>query len=128
MSAFYAIAGSTAAALADATNFTEVFDIAGNFNPTTGIFTAPVADVYEFGASGQLPLTAGRGMVVSITDGTNSAAGGAHTDSVNASPVNIRAPVTFLANLAAGATVKVQLSLTGYAAGTCDYFWGKRIL
>lgn len=131
MSAFFASAGSTASAAAVATNYTEAFDVNGDFNPATGVFTVPVAGIYEFGASGQLNINAGRGMVTIIrVNGTNVASGAGCTEVANASPINIRTPVTYLASLATGNTVDVQLSLTGtgYTAGTCDYFWGKRIL
>lgn len=101
-------------------NYTEIFDVANNFNATTGIFTAPVTGKYMFFAA------------VNVTGCTIANAGGLYVETSNrvyasatyrpASNLDIGMECACVADMDVGDQAYMTVATNGEAGKTNDLF------
>lgn len=97
---------------------TEVFDRGANFNPATGIFTAPIAGIYQLEATVYVTgCTIATVFQMAIVTTARSYLG-YHARPAGANDAQVQ--VNTLADMAAGDTAKVTILVAGEAADTDD--------
>lgn len=125
--AFYAESSATRTTFGEASTYTEVFDDANNFDPTTGRFTAPVAGLYMFQGSAQSNTGTNNSIVAALrvnasapSRGTGRFSGPSGTTTVQNGAAFFGAPL----RLAKNDYVSVYLTPGSSLACSVDHFSG----
>lgn len=103
------------------TGWTTVLDRSGNFNASTGLFTAPLPGFYLFNASVCLGTSLGIGSSLALSYWLNASAQVSTNQVITGLAVaNVQCQATVMYQMAAGDTMLVKATQTGIGSGNLN--------